>query len=181
MGGARGSNPRRRNGVCPYPGRLAAVQAPARSASSRIWLQPRPRSPPYASRGGGRVTNPGNPTPTFTPAEIALCRRLAAEGASDVQMAREFCRSLTWMRACRHAAGVPAPLPERRPSLFNEIVNGVVVPTRTGITYDDLRRLPPCPPDASFEARAQASTAFLIACLRAGHKHGAGEYQTEPA
>lgn len=66
-----------------------------------------------------------------------------------------------------------------QPTLFNEIINGVVVPTRTGITYDDLRRLPPCPPDASFEARAQASVAFLIALKRAGHEYGAGEWRKD--
>lgn len=120
------------------------------------------------------MTQPKSPFLKFTPAELALCRRLAVEGETTQAMAKLFGRTVEWTRACRIAAEVPEA-PFRNPRLFNEVINGVVVKSLHPISYDDLRRLPPCPNGASFEQRAQANAAFLISCLRAGHKYGAGE------
>lgn len=126
------------------------------------------------------MTNACNPQLTFTDEELATCRRLVAQKHTDFQIARQLARTPAWVRSCRIAAGVTEYVVPRTPRLFNEIVNGVVVGPHP-ITYEDLRRLPPCPINANYIQRRQANAAFLISLKRALHEYGAGEWKGDSA
>lgn len=125
------------------------------------------------------MTQPKSPFLKFTPPELALTRRLAIEGNTTQEMAKLFGRTVEWMRACRIAADVPEPT--RSPRLFNEVINGVLVRGLHPLTYEELKRLPPCPINASWMQLRQANATFLMSLMRAGHEYGAGEFVKEDA